>query len=127
LLSITNSTAGPSLDYYYFFYEWVAEPLPVECASERVPVTVTVGEVDGLTEESTWNVVVHPNPCNAGSTLTLTGLEGSMTVEVLDAQGRIVHEGSSNGSVMVDWPAGWYAVRIMNNRGSVRTFPLTVR
>ncbi len=127
LLSITNSTAGPSLDYYYFFYEWVAEPLPVECASERVPVTVTVGEVDGLTEESTWNVVVHPNPCNAGSTLTLTGLEGSMTFEVLDAQGRIVHEGFSNGSVMVDWPAGWYAVRVMNNRGSVRTFPLTVR
>ena len=42
LLTITNSTAGPSLDYYYFFYEWVAEPKPIECVSDRIGVTVTV-------------------------------------------------------------------------------------
>ena len=34
LLTITNSTAGPSLDYY-FFYAWVAEPQPVECVRPR--------------------------------------------------------------------------------------------
>ena len=41
--SITNSTAGPSLDYYYFFYEWnVESTLDVECVSARADVDVVV-------------------------------------------------------------------------------------
>ena len=41
--SITNSTAGPSLNYYYFFYEWnVESTLNVECVSNRSDVDVTV-------------------------------------------------------------------------------------
>ena len=41
--SITNSTAGPSLNYYYFFYDWVvSSTLTVECASPRAEVVVTV-------------------------------------------------------------------------------------
>lgn len=41
--SITNSTAGPSLDYYYFFYDWkVSSTLSVECTSPRAEVVVTV-------------------------------------------------------------------------------------
>ena len=41
--SITNSTAGPSLSYYYFFYRWnVESTLDVECVSARADVDVVV-------------------------------------------------------------------------------------
>ena len=58
LLTITNSTAGPSLDYYYFFYEWKAEPKPIECVSDRVGVTVTVAGTVDVEEgaEALWSV-----------------------------------------------------------------------
>lgn len=38
LISITGSSAGSS--YYYFYYNWVLQPL--SCVSGRIPVTVTV-------------------------------------------------------------------------------------
>ena len=74
LLTITNSTAGPSLDYYYFFYEWVAEVKPVECVSERVGVTVTVNSTSSLQDidEASWQVM--PNPVLQGTVLTMPGL-----------------------------------------------------
>ena len=41
--SITNSTAGPSLSYYYFFYRWnVESTMDVECVSARADVDVVV-------------------------------------------------------------------------------------
>ncbi|MDA9756142.1 CRTAC1 family protein, partial [Flavobacteriales bacterium] len=55
LLTITNSTAGPSLDYYYFFYEWVAEPKPIECASQRTPVMVSIVPIEGCIDELACN------------------------------------------------------------------------
>jgi len=117
LLSITNSTAGPSLDYYYFFYAWVAEPKPIECASDRVGVTVTVaGTVDVEDEvRDAWTAV--PNPVNVGGILTLQGIDLGTSYQVVDAQGRVVTEGSWEGQMTATWPAGWYTIRVSTARG----------
>ena len=106
LLTITNSTAGPSLDYYYFFYEWVAEVKPVECVSERVGVTVTVNSTSSLQDidEASWQVM--PNPVSQGTALTMPGLPVGTVVNVLDNQGRIVHSGSLD----------WHIVRRLASR-----------
>lgn len=117
LLSITNSTAGPSLEYYYFFYAWVAEPKPIECVSDRVGVTVTVAGTVGLEDEvsNPWTAV--PNPVNVGSTLTLPGIDLGTSYHVVDAQGRIVSEGTWEGQLTASWPAGWYAIRVSTSQG----------
>ena len=58
--SITNSTAGPSLDYYCFFYKWnVQSTLEVECSSPRAAVTVTVSRC------------TDPEACNYNPTATV--------------------------------------------------------
>ena len=117
LLTITNSTAGPSLDYYYFFYQWVAEEKPIECASERVGVTVTVNGTSDLQDldEASWRVT--PNPVAQGALLSMPGLPAGTVVNVLDNQGRIVHSGTWTGTLSVEWPAGWYAVRAFHAHG----------
>ena len=117
LLTITNSTAGPSLDYYYFFYEWVAEVKPVECVSERVGVTVTVNGTSNLQDldEASWQMM--PNPVAQGTALTMPGLPVGTVVNVSDNQGRIVHSGAWTGALSADWPAGWYAVRAFHDHG----------
>ena len=117
LLTITNSTAGPSLDYYYFFYQWVAEEKPIECASERVGVTVTVNGTSDLQDldEASWRVT--PNPVAQGAMLSMPGLPAGTVVNVLDNQGRIVHSGTWTGTLSVEWPAGWYAVRAFHAHG----------
>jgi hypothetical protein len=127
LLSITNSTAGPSLDYYYFFYEWVAEPLPVECASERVDVTVTVGEVDGTGALNASEVRVFPNPASAGTSLTLRGVEMGSAWTLTDSQGRTVQTGTWDGALTVGWPSGTYLLQVTHAQGQVVSLPLVVR
>ena len=117
LLTITNSTAGPSLDYYYFFYEWVAEEKPIECVSERVGVTVTVNGTSDVNDlnETVWQVM--PNPVAQGGVLNMPGLPTGTVVSVTDNQGRVVHSGAWIGAISVDWPAGWYAVRAFSAAG----------
>ena len=108
LLTITNSTAGPSLDYYYFFYAWVAEPQPVECVSDRVGVTVTVAGTVGLDEAGASDWSIMPNPAVRGAELQMPGVALG-TSQVVDAQGRAVHNGtweSPRGR-----PAGWCRAR----------------
>jgi hypothetical protein len=45
--AITNSTAGPQLSYYYFFYDWQVESLPIACESDRVSIVVSELGVPG--------------------------------------------------------------------------------
>ena len=39
------------------------------------------------------------------------------SLQVVDAQGRAVHNGTWEGSLTMDWPAGWYAVRVATDQG----------
>ena len=119
LLTVTNSTAGPSLLYYYFFYKWVAEPLPVECVSDRTPVTVTIDPSLGVNgaNEPAWSVM--PNPVKVGGELRMAGLEMGTPFRIVDAQGRTVHSNTWTGTLAVNWPAGWYAV-VVEDKSEVR-------
>ena len=117
LLTITNSTAGPSLDYYYFFYEWVAEVKPVECVSERVGVTVTVNGTSEPSRHRRGFVASDAQPRFAGNGADHAWPACGTVVNVLDNQGRIVHSGAWKGALSVNWPAGWYAVRAMHDHG----------
>ncbi|MDG1674506.1 MAG: hypothetical protein P8H88_03585, partial [Flavobacteriales bacterium] len=58
-----------------------------------------------------------PNPVSQGQALTLPGLTAGTVVNVMDNQGRAVHSGAWTGSLSVDWPAGWYAVRAFHDHG----------
>jgi hypothetical protein len=113
LLTVTNSTAGPSLQYYYFFYAWQAEPLPVECVSDRVPTTITVDETSVLEDEESETWTVGPNPVHQGESLTVLGLTHGTPMTVVDVQGRVVFAGTWSGALHVDWPAGWYTLRVL--------------
>jgi hypothetical protein len=113
LLTVTNSTAGPSLQYYYFFYAWQAEPLPVECASDRVPTTITVEGTSSLEDQGDEAWTVGPNPVNQGQVLTVRGLAIGTPMTVVDVQGRMVFEGAWTGNMQVNWPAGWYTLRVL--------------
>ena len=58
--SITNSTAGPSLDYYYFFYVWnVESTLDVTCVGPRSSVTIDVSQC------------TDPGACNFNASATV--------------------------------------------------------
>ena len=128
LLSITNSTAGPSLDYYYFFYEWVAEPLPVECASDRVGVTVTVAGVESVENADEISLQVWPNPARQGQPIAISGATIGSEVTVFDAYGQMVHQGILRGTVDADWPAGWYTIQVASpDRSTVTQQSLIVR
>jgi hypothetical protein len=93
--AITGTTVngGNAQNYYYFFYDWKVSVDAVGCASERVPLTVTVtnpvgvGQIAGLT-----SIEAYPNPTSGALTLDLdlgaTTLD--LDVALLDAAGRTV-------------------------------------
>ena len=84
--SITNSTAGPSLDYYYFFYNWeVSSTLAVECTSPRAEVVVTVTDC------------TDPTACNFNPAATVD--DGSC--EYTSCAGDCVGDLNGDGSVSV--------------------------
>ena len=126
LLTVTNSTAGPSLSYYYFFYAWTAEPLPVECATSRFGSTVTVEGTSLVEGESGQDWAVGPNPVVQGESIRFSGMDVGSPIEVLDAQGRVVYTGQVAGNILADWPAGWYSVRVMS-QGQFERQTLVVR
>lgn len=112
IASITNSTAGPEFSYYYFFYEWVAEPLPVSCESETASVTarvVGVSELDQITPE------IFPNPALAGGEIRISNAPTSpFEVEIIDANGRIVAKSTSNIVNLNSVSAGTYVLNVYN-------------
>ena len=128
LLTITNSTAGPSLDYYYFFYEWVAEPKPIECVSDRIGVTVTVEGTSIVGDAGAESVSVWPNPVQRGQSIQVSGASAGSSIVVLDAYGKRVFDGLLEGALSVDWPAGWYTVCVKGQGDADETRrPLVVR
>ena len=126
----TSVNGANSLNYYYFFYDWTVSVDAVGCASERVPLTVTVtnpvgvGTIDGLAA-----VDAFPNPTSGALTLDLdlgaTTLD--LDVALLDASGRTVlstnWSGQTTGQRTLDLTAlapGLYTVRLTDGQGQWR-------
>ena len=85
-LSITNSSAGTG--FYYYFYDWQVEKASLTCASNPVPVTVTVGTV-GLQELNNSGIKVYPNPAHDQITIRSTSNE-EMQVRIYDLTSRLM-------------------------------------
>ena len=114
--SITNSTAGPEFLYYYFFYEWVAEPLPVSCESDRASVTASIVGIDELNVPS---VEIYPNPAIVGGEVRIANAPvDPFEVQIIDATGRVVAKSTSNVIDLNSIAAGSYVLNLysLSNR-----------
>ena len=130
--AITGTTVNGanSQSYYYFFYDWKVSVDAVGCASERVPLTVTVtnpssvGTIAGLN-----SIDAYPNP-TAGALaldLDLGANVLDLQVDVLDLQGRAVHSATWSGQAtgrrnldLGNLAPGHYTVRLTDGQGQWR-------
>ena len=117
--SITNSTAGPSFSYYYFFYSWKVEPLPIECESDRAAIEIVVNGLSELASDH-FSPELSPNPALSSSSVSISNFP-AFPCEVLisDISGRIVFSGYSNVFSLNDIDAGTYVVSVKRVSDSV--------
>lgn len=89
----SSSVAGNNATaYYYFFYDWEVEVPSIVCESARQEVMVNVGTV-GLNDlANSTGIAVWPNPATDNLTVVLNGVEGRVSVDMLDLTGRVVME-----------------------------------
>ena len=126
----TSVNGANSQNYYYFFYDWKVSVDAVGCASERVPLTVTVtnpssvGQIAGLS-----SIDAYPNPTAGALTLDLDlGANVlDLTVAILDLQGRTLQStnwsAQTTGQRQLDLTAlapGHYTVRLTDGTGQWR-------
>ena len=126
----TSVNGANSQNYYYFFYDWTVSVDAVGCASERVPLTVTVtnpssvGQIAGLS-----SIDAYPNPTAGALTLDLDlGANVlDLNVAILDLQGRTVQStnwsGQTSGQRQLDLTSlapGHYTVRLTDGTGQWR-------
>ncbi|PCJ81503.1 MAG: hypothetical protein COA49_05260 [Bacteroidetes bacterium] len=113
--SITNCTAGPQYSYYYFFYDWQVEPLPITCESPLSSITISVAGIDELMS-STSNIftpVIFPNPTNSNSTIIISNFPSSTSVVTLsDIQGRVVYTGNESRVNLQNLESGSYVLTV---------------
>lgn len=89
VISITGSDLGAG--FYYYFYDWQVEALPLVCTSERVPVVVTVG-ISGAEDAQQFGYIhAQPNPSAGQFSLDLKATQsGDATISISDLAGRVV-------------------------------------
>lgn len=86
---ITTSFYGDQ--YYYYFYNWQVETPSFECVSPRVPVMVTVVNVDNIAEISTLRL--YPNPAQTELRVEFTLLEqAKLELRLFNALGQVVYQ-----------------------------------
>jgi hypothetical protein len=121
LATIQQSTAGGNnaFNYYYFFYNWVVQTPYLTCASDRVPVTITIVGVQDL---SAFGMNVFPNPTNGEVQLTWDqSAQPELRYRLLDAFGRLAIEGVAQGPTSLDWSglaAGIYTLTVEGSDAS---------
>jgi hypothetical protein len=121
LATIQQSTAGGNnaFNYYYFFYNWVVQTPYLTCASDRVPVTITIVGVEDL---SAFGMNVFPNPTNGEVQLTWDqSAQPELRYRLLDAFGRLAIEGVAQGPTSLDWSglaAGIYTLTVQGSDAS---------
>ncbi len=86
-LSITGSSAGTTLRYYYF-YDWVVKE--ADCVSPKVMVTAIVNTCTGLeTEDADASIQVYPNPADNYLNIDISGHAGEQAlIEIYNLQGQ---------------------------------------
>jgi len=118
--SITQSTAGPSFSYYYFFYNWQVEPLPIACESDRASVAVSVAGLSELFSATLFSPELSPNPALSSSHLTITNFPTfPCEVSISDISGRIIFIGSSNVISLHGINAGTYIISVLRQSDDV--------
>jgi len=119
--SITQSTAGGNnaTNYYYFFYNWVVQTPSVGCASDRVPVTITVV---GTTELAVSSLDVYPNPTNGLLQITANQLEPGTQWTLLNALGQTMDQGQLTSMLttldLSDMVKGQYVFQVQSKNAS---------
>lgn len=119
--SITQSTAGGNnaTNYYYFFYNWVVQTPSVGCASDRVPVTITVV---GTTELAVSSLDVYPNPTNGLLQITANQLEPGTQWTLLNALGQTMDQGQLTSMLttldLSDMVKGQYVLQVQSKNAS---------
>ena len=119
--SITQSTAGGNnaTNYYYFFYNWVVQTPSVGCASDRVPVTITVV---GTTELAVSSLDVYPNPTNGLLQITANQLEPGTQWTLLNALGQTMDQGQLTSMLttldLSDMLKGQYVLQVQSKNAS---------
>ena len=94
--SVTNP--NNATNYYYFFYDWTVSTQGVTCASNRVPVTVTV-TTSGVADLTVLGggLRVFPNPTQGQVQLQWEVATGTVRCEVVDASGRLLFQREAAG------------------------------
>ena len=124
LVDITGSSAGSA--YYYFYYDWEVKEQDFECASTRVPATVTVLNPTGIDDIDYNNAVsVYPNPSTGLVNISIESVKiNTLSIKVFDITGKevldLVNELNlnSNYSNKFDFTSlskGLYAIRLTVN------------
>ena len=126
----TSVNGANGQNYYYFFYNWTVSVDAVGCASERVPLTVTVTNPVGVGDIAGLNgVSAYPVPTNG--TLNLDLDLGArlldLRMELRDGSGRVVlseqWKGQATGRRQLDLSdvaPGHYTVRLTDGEGQWR-------
>lgn len=95
LVSITNSTQG--LNVYYYFYNWEIEKTSTVCTSALTPVVaeVVVTGINSLTNNN--NIQLFPNPASDKVTITSNAaINSNVNVNIIDVAGRVAQTTSYN-------------------------------
>jgi hypothetical protein len=132
LVSITNSTQG--LNVYYYFFNWEIEKTSTVCTSVLVPVLADV--VTGINNVSNHeNIQLFPNPASEKITITSGNtINSNVLVNIVDVAGRVAQTASfnnltANGQQTIDiskLAKGVYFVKI-NSANSEMVEKLVVR
>ena len=101
LATITSSSVNNpnnATNYYYFFYDWTVSTQGIACASDRVPVTVTV-TTTGVADLTVLDggLRVFPNPSEGQVQLQWEVATGAVRCEIIDASGRVLFQREAAG------------------------------
>jgi len=122
LATITSSSVNNpdnATNYYYFFYDWTVSTQGISCASDRVPVTVTV-LASGVADLTVLQggLSVFPNPTEGQVKLQWEVSGGTARCEVIDASGRILFQREAAGPSLLgtldfsDLPKGVHILKL---------------